>query len=57
MSKKPEDNQAAVDVTLILPHTHAGVDYDIGATIAVSELEKAWLIEQGRIADDKASAA
>lgn len=34
-----------VEVTLAKRHTHAGVDYDIGAKIQVTEPEKAWLVD------------
>lgn len=31
------------DVTLTAPHTHAGVQYDAGATITVTPAEALWL--------------
>jgi hypothetical protein len=48
---------ATVEVTLIMPHTHAGTDYNIGETLDVLPSEKQWLIDHGRVADDKDAAA
>lgn len=42
--KKPEPK--LVEVTLAKRHTHAGVVYDVGKKIKVTELERAWLIAE-----------
>lgn len=36
-------------VTLIMPHTHGGIDYAIGDQIDVTEAQKAWLAQRGII--------
>lgn len=47
--KKPEQKQ--VEVVLVKPHTHAGIDYPAGQKIKVSEPERVWLAEQKIIND------
>ena len=37
--------------TLLADHTHAGTEYHAGDSIEVTAPERAWLIEQGKIAD------
>lgn len=39
-------------VTLIMPHTHGGIDYAIGETIDVTEAQKAWLEQRGIISSE-----
>jgi hypothetical protein len=53
MSKATEAAAPKLEtVTLLKPHTHAGVGYPAGDKIEVNPVEKAWLIEQNIIAGD-----
>jgi hypothetical protein len=53
MSKSTEALAPKLEtVTLLKPHTHAGVGYQAGDRIEVNPVEKAWLIEQNIIAGD-----
>ena len=49
MNKKTEE--VAVNVTLLLPHTHAGIDRSIGETITVSQSQADWLKQLGIVED------
>lgn len=40
-------------VTLIAPHTHAGITKQSGDTLQVNAADKHWLAEHGRIASGK----
>lgn len=45
MSEKKKAEQKLVEVTLLKPHTHAGVPYDADAKIKVNEAARNWLAD------------
>lgn len=42
--------QKLEEVTLAKPHTHEGVDYEVGAVIKVNTADKEWLTQNEIIA-------
>jgi len=46
VSEKKDEQPKLVEVTLAKPHKHAGISYDTGAKIMVSEPERKWLADQ-----------
>ena len=41
-----------IEVVLVMPHNHGGIDYTAGSSITVSQSQKQWLIAAGRVATD-----